>query len=71
MTEEWIDEYTTQLPPLESFILPGGGRTSAELHVARSVCRRAERCVQPLIDMEEVDLEVLRYTKEGYLILWE
>lgn len=59
--EEWIDEYSASLPPLENFILPGGGKTSASLHVARSVCRRAERCVQPLVDMKEVDPEVLRY----------
>ena len=59
--EEWIDEYSANLPPLENFILPGGGKTSASLHVARSVCRRAERCVQPLVDMKEVDSEVLRY----------
>lgn len=59
--EEWIDEYSTHLPPLENFILPGGGKTSAALHIARSVCRRAERCVQPLVDMKEVDAEVLRY----------
>lgn len=59
--EQWIDEYSKQLPPLENFILPGGGTTSAALHIARSVCRRAERSVQPLIDKEEVDPEVLRY----------
>ena len=58
--EQWIDEYSKQLPPLENFILPGGGTTSAALHIARSVCRRAERSVQPLIDKEEVDPEVLR-----------
>ena len=64
--EEWIDEYTKNLPPLENFILPGGGKTSASLHIARAVCRRAERSVQPLVDMGEVDSEVLGYIVNLY-----
>lgn len=59
--EEWIDDYSQQLPPLENFILPGGGHTSASLHVARAVCRRAERRVSPLIEKDEVDRETLKY----------
>lgn len=59
--EEWIDEYSKMLPPLDSFILPGGGRTSAALHVARSVCRRAERRITPLVECGDVDPEVLKY----------
>jgi len=46
--EEVIDQLSAQLPPLQSFILPGGSKAAALLHVARSVCRRAERSVSSL-----------------------
>jgi len=59
--EEWIDKYSDQLPALENFILPGGGMTSAHLHVARSVCRRAERSVTPLVASGECDPETQKY----------
>jgi cob(I)alamin adenosyltransferase len=41
--EAWIDGFNETLPPLREFVLPGGSRTSALLHQARTVCRRAER----------------------------
>ena len=41
--EQAIDRYDAQLEPLETFILPAGSRAAAALHVARAVCRRAER----------------------------
>ncbi len=41
--ETWIDESEASLPPLRSFVLPGGSRAAALLHVARTVARRAER----------------------------
>jgi cob(I)alamin adenosyltransferase len=41
--EGWIDEVNGALPPLENFVLPGGTEAAARLHVARCVCRRAER----------------------------
>ena len=41
--EEWCDHYGTALPELTSFVLPGGSRAAAALHLARAVCRRAER----------------------------
>ncbi len=43
--ERWIDEAWDALPPLRAFVLPGGTETAARLHVARAVCRRAERAV--------------------------
>lgn len=42
--ERWIDDMDGELEPLKSFILPGGSRAAAIAHVARTVCRRAERC---------------------------
>jgi cob(I)alamin adenosyltransferase len=41
--ESYIDEYEAQLPPLRDFVMPGENHASATLHVARTVCRRAER----------------------------
>jgi cob(I)alamin adenosyltransferase len=46
--EGWIDEAMEQLAPLRNFILPGGSAGAAALHVARTVCRRAERAVVEL-----------------------
>lgn len=57
--EKWIDLMTEELPELQSFILPTGGRTSADLHICRTVCRRAERLVVGLDEM--CDPEILRY----------
>eukprot|EP00079_Xenopus_tropicalis_P008747 XP_002932128.2 PREDICTED: cob(I)yrinic acid a,c-diamide adenosyltransferase, mitochondrial [Xenopus tropicalis] len=59
--EQWIDKYTSQLPPLTNFILPSGGKTSAALHVARAVCRRAERKVFKVIQAGEADQNVGKY----------
>jgi cob(I)alamin adenosyltransferase len=44
--EQWIDQICATLPPMRQFILPGGSELAARLHVARTICRRAERrCV--------------------------
>lgn len=51
--EKWIDEIEAQLEPLTSFILPGGSTLAAQLHVARAVCRRAERAVVGLMQSEK------------------
>jgi cob(I)alamin adenosyltransferase len=59
--EEWIDQMEAKLPALHSFILPGGHPSGASLHLARSICRRAERLVVPLNKRADVSDRVLRY----------
>ncbi len=59
--EAEIDRCAAELEPLSSFVLPGGCRQSAELHVARAVCRRAERDCVALARRESVDGEALAY----------
>jgi len=61
--ERQIDAITESLPPLKHFILPGGSRTAAQLHLARTVCRRAERTAVSLSQLpgETVDHWVLIY----------
>lgn len=58
--EELIDRMEAELPPLNSFILPGGNITASYCHIARCVCRRAERSVVHLSHIEEVPLLVTR-----------
>jgi cob(I)alamin adenosyltransferase len=61
--ESEIDRLNAQLVPLKSFVLPGGSAAAAYLHLARTVCRRAERLVVELTDTpdESVTPEVLKY----------
>jgi cob(I)alamin adenosyltransferase len=59
--EDWIDVLTEDLPELRSFILPTGTPASAQLHVARTVCRRAERSVVPLVNAGICDPNALKY----------
>ncbi|MCH7592826.1 MAG: cob(I)yrinic acid a,c-diamide adenosyltransferase [Planctomycetes bacterium] len=49
-----IDDLSGQLEPLENFVLPGGTLAASQLHVARTVCRRAERDVARLAEVEKV-----------------
>ena len=58
--ERHIDSLSAELPPLTNFILPGGCTAGAVLHLARVVCRRAERAVVCLARESEVNPEILR-----------
>lgn len=59
--EEWIDQYTKRLPELHSFILPGQTLPSAQLHVARAICRRGERLLTELSKSEELREDVRKF----------
>jgi cob(I)alamin adenosyltransferase len=59
--EGWIDEWNEPLAALTSFILPGGTPAAAQLHVARTVCRRAELAAWTLAEEERINPAALRY----------
>ena len=63
--ERWLDEANEGLAPLETFVLPGGKPAAAWMHLARTVCRRAERLVTELCEVpgerERVNPEIVRY----------
>ena len=63
LLERAIDNLEAGLPPLRNFILPGGSRAGALLHVARGICRRAERRVVTLAHApgNEISLHIIRY----------
>ena len=59
--EKWIDGIAEKVPPLRNFILPGGTVAAAQLHLARTVCRRAERTIVSLQKNEQIDGNVVKY----------
>ncbi|MCL4289967.1 MAG: cob(I)yrinic acid a,c-diamide adenosyltransferase [Thermoleophilia bacterium] len=59
--ERWCDRANERLEPLRSFVLPGGGELAARLHVARAVCRRAERRAVALARAQEASPPALAY----------
>ncbi|HET9482356.1 MAG TPA: cob(I)yrinic acid a,c-diamide adenosyltransferase [Xanthomonadales bacterium] len=59
--EQRLDGYNEPLPPLKDFILPGGGAAAAACHLARTICRRAEREVVTLSHHDAVRPEAIRY----------
>lgn len=59
--EQALDGFNEHLPPLKDFILPGGSRAASLCHVARATCRRAERCVVSLAQIEAITDPVRHY----------
>lgn len=59
--EAAIDRYNAGLPPLKEFVLPGGSRAAAICHVARSICRRAERSLVGLAEETAVNPQAIIY----------
>jgi cob(I)alamin adenosyltransferase len=70
--ERWIDQAEEALPELRAFIMPGGSPGGAALHVARTVCRRAEREIVALAAAEQVDSSVIVYLNRlsDLLFVW-
>jgi cob(I)alamin adenosyltransferase len=69
--EQAVDEVHDQLEPLRRFVLPGGSVVAAELHVARSVCRRAERRVVALAREGSVNTEAIAYLNRLSSLLFD
>lgn len=61
LLEKEMDRMTEILPPLHNFILPGGSQANAFCHVARTVCRRAERRIVELSEKEEIEPVLIKY----------
>jgi cob(I)alamin adenosyltransferase len=59
--ERLIDEYDAKVPPLRTFVLPGGTTAAAFLHLGRTACRRAERAVVTLAGRETVNPAIIAY----------
>jgi cob(I)alamin adenosyltransferase len=59
--ESWIDQMDSELPPLKNFVLPGGTPAAATLHIARTVCRRAERITVQLASEQPINEVGLTY----------
>jgi cob(I)alamin adenosyltransferase len=61
LLERKIDEVMALLPEFQGFVLPGGCQEAAQAHVARTVCRRVERCIIALAERAPVDAEIMQY----------
>lgn len=59
--EGWIDALDEQTPKIRAFVLPGGCPMASTAHIARTVCRRAERRILDLAELEYVDPQLIKY----------
>lgn len=59
--EQWMDSFQEDLPPIKQFILPAGNRLGSQTHLARSICRRAERHVWRASDNYDIEIQVMHY----------
>lgn len=59
--EQWIDDIEEKLTPLKNFILPGGTPTASHLHLARTVCRHAERSIVALSKKEKINPNIIPF----------
>lgn len=56
-----IDQISQELPPLKHFVLPGGCGAAAHAHLARTICRRAERRIVEMSEMIDIDNQLIKY----------
>ena len=59
--EKLIDKYSKESDPLKNFILPGGSTLASLFHICRAICRRAERKIVELSEMEEINNNIIPY----------
>jgi cob(I)alamin adenosyltransferase len=59
--EQWIDHHQEAVPPIKQFILPAGNRIGSHVHLARSICRRAERHTWLASKQHDIESEVMQY----------
>lgn len=69
LLEKEMDRMNETVPPMKNFILPGGHPTLSQLHIARCVCRRAERCIVRLEDEESITIKYINRLSDYLFVL--